>query len=98
MSILTFQLLQFRYRVGCDSDALDGTLVISAANSEVAFLAPAGAPAVLDNPVILPSLVAATVPHQQHGMVGQLKGIEWVCKASVVVDALLIVHEVRIDL
>ena len=83
---------------GCHGDALDGALVASAADSEVAVLAPAGAPAVLHNPELLPGLVAAAESHQQHGVVGQLEGIEAVCEAGVVVDALLVVHEVRVHL
>lgn len=96
--ILTLQPLQFGDGVGCYSDALDGTLIATPADSEVAILAPVCAPAVLDNPVLLSGLVAAAIPNQQHGMVGQLEGIEGVCEACVVVDALLIVHEVRVDL
>lgn len=83
---------------GSDGDALDGALVASPADSEVAVLAPAGAPAVLDDPVLLPCLVAAAVPHQEHGVVGQLEGIDGVSEACVVVDALLVRHEVGVDL
>lgn len=96
--ILSLQLLQFGDRVGCDCDALNSTLITSTADSEVAVLAPAGAPAVLDNPVLLSGHVAATIPHQEHSMVGQLKGIEGDCETCVVIDALLIVDEVRVDL
>ncbi len=42
--------------------------------------------------------MAAAVTHQQHGMVGQFEGIEGVCEACVVVDALRVVHKVRVDL
>lgn len=90
--------LQSGDRVGGDRDALDGTLVAAPADAEVAALAPARAPAVLDGPVLLPGLVAAAVAHQQHGVVGQLEGVEGVSEARVVVDALLVVHEVGVDL
>lgn len=90
--------LQFGDGCGSDRDALDGALVASPADSEVAVLAPAGAPAVLDDPVLLPGLVAAAVPHQEHGVVGQLEGIEGVSEPCVMVDALLVCHEVGVDL
>lgn len=90
--------LQFGDGCGSDCDALDGALVASPADSEVAVLAPAGAPAVLDDPVLLPCLVAAAVPHQEHGVVGQLEGIEGVSEACVVVDAPPVRHEVGVDL
>lgn len=91
-------LLEFGDGCGCYSDALDGALVTPSADAEEAILSPAGSPAVLDNPVLLPSLVAVAVAHQQHSMVGQLEWIEGVCEARVVVDAPGIVHEVRVDL
>lgn len=97
-AISWLELLQFGDGVGCDCDALNGTLVASPADSEEAILAPAGAPAVLHDPVLLSRHVAAAVPHQQHGVVGQLEGVEGVGEACVVVDAPLIVHEVRIHL
>lgn len=90
--------LQFRDGLGCDRNALDGALVTPSADSEVAVFSPARAPAVLDDPVLLPTLGAAAVAHQQHSVVGQLEGVEVVCQTSVVVDAFLVVHEVRIDL
>lgn len=96
--ILSLQLLQFGDRVGCDCNALNWTFVTSPADSEVALLTPASAPAVLDNPVLLASHLAASIPHQQHSMVGQLEGIEGICEACVMVDATLVVHEVRVDL
>lgn len=98
LSALRSQPLQFGDGLGCDCDALDGTLVASPANSEVAVLAPGGAPTVLHNPVLLPGHVAAAIPHQEHSVVGLLEGIIVVCQACVVVDALLVVHEVRVDL
>lgn len=91
-------LLQFGDGFGCNCDALNGTLVTSPADSEEAVLTPVGAPAVLDNPVLLSSHVASAIPHQQHSVIGQLEGVVRVSEASVVVDALLVVHEVRVDL
>lgn len=90
--------LQLGDWVGCDCNALNRTLVTPPADSKVTFLTPTSAPAVLDNPVLLPSLLAAAIPHQQHSVVGQLEGIERVCEACVVVDAPPIAHEVRVDL
>lgn len=90
--------LQFGDGCGSDCDALDGALVAPSADSEEAVLAPAGAPAVLDDPVLLPGLVAAAVTHQEHGVVGQLEGIEGVSEACVVVDAPFVSHEVGVDL
>lgn len=83
---------------GSHRDALDRTFIASSANSEVAFLPPAAAPAVLYDPVLLPSLGATAVPHQQHRVVGQLEGVEGVSQACVVVDAPTVDHEVRVDL
>lgn len=94
-SVLT---LQFWDRLGCDRNALNGALVTSPADSEVAVLAPAGSPAVLNDPVLLAGHVALAVAHQKHSVVGQLERIEGVSEARVVVDALLVVHEVRVDL
>lgn len=83
---------------GSYRDALDRAFIASSANSEVAVLPPAAAPAVLYDPVPLPSHGAAAVPHQQHRVVGQLEGVEGVCQACVVVDAPAVAHEVRVDL
>ncbi len=91
-------LLQFGDGVGCNCDAFNATLVTSSADTEVSILSPAGAPAVLDNPVLLPRLVAVAVTHQQHSMVGQLEGIEVVGEECVMVDAFFVVHEVWVDL
>lgn len=91
-------LLQFGDGLSCYSDALYSALVGAPADSEEAFLAPAVAPAVLDDPVLLSHLVALAVAHQQHGVVGQLKGVVGVQQARVVVDALLVVHEVIVHL
>lgn len=90
--------LQLGDGLGSDRNALNGTFITSPANSEVAVLAPAGAPAVLDNPVLLSCLVTAAVSHQQHGMVGQLERAEGVSEAGMVVDALLVVEEVTVNL
>lgn len=83
---------------GGHGDALDGALVAAPADPEVAFLAPLAAPAVLHDPELLAALGALAVAHQQHGVVGQLEGVAAVPEAAVVVDALLVVHEVRVDL
>lgn len=83
---------------GGHGDALDGALVAAPADPEVAFLAPVAAPAVLYDPELLAALGALAVAHQQHGVVGQLEGVAAVPEAAVVVDALLVVHEVRVDL
>lgn len=90
--------LQLGDGLGSDRNALNGTFITSPANSEVAVLAPAGAPAVLDDPVLLSCLVAAAESHQQHGMVGQLERVEGVSEAGMVVDALLVVEEVTVNL
>lgn len=42
--------------------------------------------------------MAAAISHQQHSVVGQFKRIKGVSEACVVVDAPLVVYEVRIDL
>lgn len=90
--------LQLNDGLGGDRDALDGALVAAPPDAEEAALAPGGAPAVLDDPVLLARHVTAAVAHQQHGVVGQLEGVVGVHQAGVVVDALLVVHEVRVDL
>lgn len=83
---------------GRHGDALDGALVAAPADPEVAVLAPLGAPAVLHDPELLATLWTFAVAHQQHGVVGQLEGVVAVFEAGVVVDALLVVHEVLVDL
>lgn len=56
-----------------DGDAFDSALVHSPADAEEAVLAPSGAPAVLDDPVILSGLIIRAVADQQNGVVGQLR-------------------------
>lgn len=80
------------------SNALNGTLIRSTTDFEKSVLAPVGSPAVLHDPVFLPGLMALPVPHQQHGMIGQLKGIVGVAEEGVMVDALFIVHEIWVHL
>lgn len=80
------------------SNALNGTLIRSTTDFEKPVLAPVGSPAVLHDPVFLPGLMALPVPHQQHGVIGQLKGIVGVAEEGVVVDALFIVHEIWVHL
>lgn len=83
---------------GGHGDALDGAFVAAPADPEVPLLAPVAAPAVLHDPELLAALGALAVAHQQHGVVGQLEGVAAVPEAAVVVDSLLVVHEVRVDL
>lgn len=90
--------LQFRDGLGCHSDALDGTLVRPPSDPEEAPLAPRRPPAVLHHPELLTRDVTLAIAHQQHRVVGQLKRVVGVMKARVVVDTLLVVHEVRIHL
>lgn len=80
------------------SNALNGTLICSTTDSEIPILAPVASPAVLHDPVFLPGLMALPIPHQQHRMIGQLKWIVGVTEASVMVDALFVVHEIWVHL
>lgn len=84
--------------LGCYSDALYGALVHPAPDAEVAVFTPASSPAVLHNPELLTRLLAPPITHQEHGMIGQLKRVDGVLQARVMVDTLFVVHEVRVDL
>lgn len=85
-------------RLDCHSDALYGTLVGPAPDAEVAIFAPLGSPAILHDPVLLACLLVPPIAHQQHRMIGQLKRVDRVTQACVMVDAPFVVNEVRIDL
>lgn len=80
------------------SNALNGAFIGSSTDPEKPILAPPGSPAVLHDPVLLAGLMAFPIPHQQHGVIGQLKRIVGVTEAGVMVDALLVVHEIWVDL
>lgn len=80
------------------SNALNGTFICSSTDPEKSLLTPPASPAVLHDPVLLASLMALPIPHQQHSMIGQLKRIDGVTEAGVMVDALLVVHEVWVHL
>lgn len=90
--------LQFRNWCGCHGYALNGTLIGSSADPEVTILTPTSAPAVFNNPVIHPRGCVCAVAHQQNGMIRELKGVERVSQARVVVDPRAVVEEVIIDL
>ncbi len=80
------------------SNALNGAFIGSSTDPEKAILTPPASPAVLHDPVLLASLMALPIPHQQHSVIGQLKRIDGVTEAGVMVDALLVVHEVWVHL
>lgn len=80
------------------SDALYSALVGPAPDAEVAVFAPASSPAVLHNPILLACLLAPPIAHQQHRVIGQLKRVDRVTQARVMVDALFVVKKVRVDL
>lgn len=85
---------------GCDchGDALYSALVHPAPDAEVTIFAPAGSPAVLHDPVLLPGLLTLPITDQQHCVIGQLKWIDGVTQAGVMVDAIFVVHEVGVNL
>ena len=73
VSLNFFFFLNSRNDGNFDGDAFDSALVHSPADAEEAVLAPSGAPAVLDDPVILSGLIIRAVADQQNGVVGQLR-------------------------
>lgn len=80
------------------SNALNGAFICSSTDPEKSILAPTASPAVLHDPVLLAGLMALPIPHQQHSVISQLKRIDGVTEAGVMVDALLVVHEIWVHL
>lgn len=98
LRLLPLRCLQHGDGASSHCNALDSTFITSSTDPEVAVLTPAAAPAILHDPVLLSSHVAAAISHQEHCVVGQLEGVYVVGEARMVVDAPLVAHEVRVDL